>query len=60
MTKANIIDSITRIEVDNGFVETLSNATETKDTLMICYMNLKSMVARVTGESYLEVSKRYD
>lgn len=58
MTKANIIDSITRIEVDNGFNPSVF--TQKKDALMICYMNLKSIVARVTGESYLEVSKRYD
>lgn len=58
MTKANIIDSITRIEVDNGFSPSVF--TQTKDDLMIYYMNLKSIVTRVTGESYLEVSKRYD
>lgn len=59
MTKAKLIDSITKIEMDNGFNAT-AFINQTKDELMMQYINLKSLVARVSGMSYFEVSKQYD
>lgn len=59
MTKSKLIDSITKIETDNGFNAT-AFINQTKDELMVQYINLKSLVARVSGMSYLEVSKQYD
>lgn len=59
MTKSKLIDSITKIEMDNGFNAT-AFINQTKDELMNHYMNLKSLVALVSGQSYSEVSKQYD
>ena len=59
MTKSKLIDSITKIEMDNGFNAT-AFINQTKDELMVQYINLKSLVARVSGMSYLEESKQYD